>query len=189
MMGRWLEPPVLGSPTRWANSLSSSPWRRLFGRRPVGPGIDQRLDQGQALTGCLVDRQQPQAQTPAELEDASALAAPDRAGRGLQRHRDREVDLLGEGQPIDALEHERQGEGGLELDDHGRLITSLGHEVTPSHLCLDLVALGLQEGLDRRVEVLLAFESHVRESILQRCSRYPEPDRRCAWPRTNRSDR
>ena len=102
---------------------------------------------------------------PVSVADAATLATPQRAGPRFRGHADREVDVIRERQPVDALEHERQREAQLQLDDDRRLIAASRHQVTAAHLGLDLVSLVLQEGLHRCVQVFLALEAHTGESI------------------------
>ncbi len=66
--------------------------------------------------------------------------------------RDREVDPLGQCEPVDALQYQRQVEAQLELHDDRRLVAAPGDEVAASDLAFDLIALALEELLYRRIE-------------------------------------
>ena len=68
--------------------------------------------------------------------------------------------MVRESQPIDALEDQRQREARLHLDDQRRFSGALRDDVTAAHLGLHLVALALQEGLQRGIEIFFAPESH-----------------------------
>ena len=89
-----------------------------------------------------------------------------------------------ESQPIDALEDQRQRETRLHLDNQRRLSGALRDDVTAAHLGLHLVALALQEGLQRGIR------SSSRPSptvALYRCGGRPEarqarrPQTRAHW--------
>ncbi len=82
--------------------------------------------------------------------EAAAQAPGLRLPRGPGSHR--HVHRVGHGEPVDRLVDEAQPERPLELHDHGRLVAAHADEIAAGDLALDLVALRLEERLDRRVE-------------------------------------
>jgi hypothetical protein len=91
----------------------------------------------------------------AEAEAAAELRT------GLQRGQERtplaarhgDINGIGEREAVDRLVKQRQGEAGLQLDDDGRLVAAHGHDIGGADLRLHLVALPLQQLLDRRIKV------------------------------------
>src|SRR5262249_31298025 len=77
---------------------------------------------------------------------------------------------IGHREPVDALEHQAQAEGELQLDDHGWLVAPDRDDVAAADLCFDVVALSFEEGLDRRIQVDLGARRpaawHRRDSTL-----------------------
>jgi len=64
--------------------------------------------------------------------------------------------VVGEREPIDTLQDQREPEDELQLDDHRRLVAADGHDVAAAHLGLDVVALALEKRLHGGIEVGLA---------------------------------
>ena len=95
---------------------------------------------------------------------ASAARGARSLGERARRGRRRQVDQVGDREPVDALQHEAEREGQLELDHDRRLGLAVGaappdgDHVAAAHLALHLVAEVLEEALDRLVQVLLPVE-------------------------------
>src|SRR6185503_10553209 len=81
--------------------------------RPIRHRVD---DDGRATT---IDHDEPEAQASAELAHRRRPMGPGTHGK---------VDGFRERQPLDALEHERQPERALELDDERRLVAADGDD-------------------------------------------------------------
>src|SRR5262249_37975912 len=73
-------------------------------------------------------------------------------GPAASRAQHRQVDAIGEREAIDALEHEREIEGELQLDDDRRLNAARRDDVAAADLALDVVPLGRQEPLDGGIQ-------------------------------------
>ena len=118
--------------------------------RPVGHGIDDDLDAGGAPAG--LDGQEAEPEPAAEVTHVAAMNR--RAPRpAAARPAHREIDAIGEREPVDALQDKREPEAQLQLHDHRRLVAPRAHDVAAAHLGLDVVSLTLQEGLDCGVQV------------------------------------
>ena len=63
------------------------------------------------------------------------------------------VDGIGYIQPVHRLQHQRQTQSLLQLDDHQTLVVAYGDDITGPDLSLDDVALSLEKLLDGAVEV------------------------------------
>ena len=112
--------------------------------RPVLGRVEQRLHERRGLEP---DSQEPEPEAPAQRQ--RVLPASRTAGE--RRHR--KIHVVGEALPRNPLEHQRQREPGLQLDDDRRLVAANGHQVAAVHLALHGIALRFQESLDRRVEI------------------------------------
>src|SRR5262245_28191147 len=108
--------------------------------RPVGHGIHDDLDADSAAAG--IDGHEAEPEPPAEVAHVAALDGRTPAPAAALPA-DREVDAIGERQPIDALQDQRESEAQLQLHDHRRLVAADGHDVTAAHLGLDVVSLVL----------------------------------------------
>ena len=64
----------------------------------------------------------------------------------------RQIDPLGQRQPVDPLQHQREAEAQLQLDDDHRLVAAPGDEVTAPDLALNRVTPPFEELLDRHIE-------------------------------------
>jgi hypothetical protein len=106
--------------------------------RLVGQGIKQHLYLA------VRHHHQPEANPAAEL-----LHLRQPAGPGA----DREVDGIGQCQPVDALQHQAQAEAALELHHDRRVVPAHGDDVAPVHLALHVIALRGEEVLDRRIKL------------------------------------
>ena len=84
--------------------------------------------------------------------EAEAPAEPSDGGRPGRPGTHREIDRVGERQPVDALEDEAEAELPFELDHDRRLVAAHRDDVAADDLALDAVALGLEQRLDRTVE-------------------------------------
>jgi hypothetical protein len=62
-----------------------------------------------------------------------------------------EIDIVADRKPRDALVKQRQRKARLELHDHRRPAIAERHDIGGPHLGLHLVALRLEERLDRRI--------------------------------------
>ena len=121
---------------------------RLRPARPIGHRLLQYLD---GLPG-EADQHQPQSEPAAQLADLGPLRRERPAASTPLGSRHRQIDPLGQRQPVDALQHQWQVEAQFELDHDRRLVAAPGDEVAASDLALDLVALTFEELLYRRIE-------------------------------------
>ena len=91
-----------------------------------------------------------------QLDAAAQPAHPRRLGRqaagAARRARHRQVDALADRQPVDALQHQPQGEAQFQLDDDRRLVAAAGDEVAAIDLALDHKAAALEEPFDRPIK-------------------------------------
>jgi hypothetical protein len=117
--------------------------------RTIRGGIDEDVDIA-ALPGR--DHHQAQAQPSAQLPHVAAVHAGACRAAGL-RASDGEVHAVGQREPIDTLEQEREIERELQFDDHGRLVAACCDDVAPADLALHIVALTLEKRFDRRIEI------------------------------------
>lgn len=67
------------------------------------------------------------------------------------RHRD--IDRVGDGEPVDALQDQADGDACFQLDDHGGVLTAHPDHVAFPDLPFDRIALVFQQGFDRLIEV------------------------------------
>src|SRR6266852_12639 len=133
--------------------------------RPVGDWIHDHLDAGRRAPGRDHDQAEPE--PPTQVTHVTPMDRP-ASSAAAPRSADREIDAVRQREPIDALEHERQAEGELELDDHRWLLAPRRDDVAAPDLRLDVVALTFEEGFHSRIEVALdgcdAASPHRRDS-------------------------
>jgi hypothetical protein len=79
------------------------------------------------------------------------------------------VDCIGNGETVDSLKEEGEGQTVLQLHNHRRFVASHSHDIAWSDLTFHPVALGLQEPLDRIVKF------HFRHWILSFGSLHWDP--------------
>src|SRR5262249_42345280 len=119
-------------------------------RQRVEHDLDRTVD-----WRCRIDRHQAEAEAAAELAHRAVVrrgglaAVADAARHG-------KIDCIAERQALNALEHEREVEAQLQLDDDERLLAAPRDEIAAPDLALDVVALLLKEALHRGVEIGLA---------------------------------
>src|SRR5262249_33216354 len=122
--------------------------------RPVRQRVEHDLD-GAVDWRCRIDGHQAEAKATAELAHRAVVrrgglaAVADAARHG-------KIDGIAERQALDALEHERQVEAQLQLDDDERFLAASRDEIAAPDLALDVVALPLEEALHRQIEICLA---------------------------------
>ena len=127
MMGMRVDPPVAGSPTRRACSRRSRPTLRASRRGRYGTGSSSTSARPS------VDDDEAQADAPAQPPALGELTRP---------RPDGDVHGIGHRQAVQALEHDREPEHPLELDNDRRFVAADADDVTALDLALHVVALG-----------------------------------------------
>ena len=126
---------------------------------PIGRGVQMDLHRRRpASLGAHGD--QPETQHPAQFANISMLPVP-KAGPANTKGN---INIVGHCLATHALEHELQGEGGLQLDNDRIFIAPYRHDIAVGHLTLHAIALCFKESLDGRIEVGFAREAWARKT-------------------------